>query len=130
SLQATVRKQFSHGFMIQGAYTWSKDLTNLANNQANSNNADDMWQQYGPAQFNRPQRFVANYSYNLPFGTHTGVMERFLGGWNVSGVTVVQGGTLMTIADPSAGAICGTAGSGFAGLGRAQLRAGMDSNDV
>ena len=30
SLQATVRKQFSRGFMVQGAYTWSKNLTNLA----------------------------------------------------------------------------------------------------
>jgi hypothetical protein len=77
--------------MIQGAYTWSKTLTNLANNQANSNNADDMWQQYGPAQFSRPQRFVASYSYDLPFGTYTGGMERLLGGWNVSGVTIVKG---------------------------------------
>jgi len=130
SLQMTVRKQFSRGFMVQGAYTWSKDLTNLANNQANSNNADDMRQQYGPAQFSRPQRFVANYSYNLPFGTHTGVMERLLGGWNLSGVTVVQSGTPMTIADPSAGTIYGTAGSGFAGFGRAQMCPGMTYADI
>ena len=125
SLQATVRKQFSRGFMIQGAYTWSKNLTNLANNQANSNNADDMWQQYGPAQFNRPQRFVANYSYDLPHGKYTGAMERLLGGWNVSGVTVVQSGTPMTIADSQAGTIYGTAGAGFAGFGRAQMCPGM-----
>ena len=130
SLQMTVRKQFSRGFMVQGAYTWSKDLTNLANNQANSNNADDMRQQYGPAQFSRPQRFVANYSYNLPFGTHTGVIERLLGGWNLSGVTVVQSGTPMTIADPSAGTIYGTAGSGFAGFGRAQMCPGMTYADI
>jgi len=125
SLQATVRKQFSRGFMVQGAYTWSKDLTNLANNQTNSNNANDLWQQYGPAQFSRPQRFVANYSYDLPFGRHTGVMERLLGGWNLSGVTVVQNGTPMTIADPSAGTIYGTAGSAFSGFGRAQMCPGM-----
>jgi Carboxypeptidase regulatory-like domain len=130
SLQATLRKQFSRGFLVQGAYTWSKNLTNLANNQANSNNADDMWQQYGPAQFSRPQRFVANYSYDLPFGTHSGVMERVLGGWNVSGVTVIQGGTPMTIADPQAGTIYGTAGSAFSGFGRAQLCQGMTYADI
>src|SRR5437762_13715682 len=42
SLQATVRKQFSHGFMVQGAYTWSKNLTNLANKQTTGNNANDL----------------------------------------------------------------------------------------
>lgn len=130
SLQMTVRKQFSRGFMIQGAYTWSKNLTNLANNQANSNNAGDMRQQYGPALFSRPQRFVANYSYDLPLGTHTGAMGRLLGGWNLSGVTVVQSGTPMTIADPSAGTIYGTAGSGFAGFGRAQMCPGMTYQDI
>jgi len=130
SFQATLRKQFSHGFMVQGAYTWSKNLTNLANNQANSNNADDMWQQWGPAQFSRPQRFVVNYSYDLPFGTHTGVMQRLLGGWNLSGVTVVQNGTPMTIADPTAGTIYGTAGSAFTGFGRAQLCPGMTYADI
>jgi hypothetical protein len=130
SLQMTVRKQFSHGFMVQGAYTWSKNLTNLANNQTNSNNANDLWQQYGPAQFSRPQRFVANYSYDLPFGTHTGVMEKLLGGWNLSGVTVVQNGTPMTFADNTAGTIYGTAGSAFSGFGRAQLCPGMTYADI
>ena len=45
SLQLTVRKQFTRGFTMQGAYTWSKALTNLYNNQANSNNAGDLGQQ-------------------------------------------------------------------------------------
>jgi hypothetical protein len=130
SLQATVRKRFSRGFMVQGAYTWSKNLTNLANNQANSNNADDMGQQYGPAQFSRPHRFVANYSYDLPFPTRMGGLEWLLGGWNLSGVTVVQTGTPMTIADTTAGTIYGTAGSGFAGFGRAQLCPGMTYKDI
>jgi len=115
---------------VQGAYTWSKNLTNLANNQANSNNADDMWQQWGPAQFNRPQRFVANYSYDLPFGGHSGLIDRLVGGWNVSGVTVIQNGTPMTIADPTAGTIYGTAGSAFSGFGRAQLCPGMTYADI
>jgi hypothetical protein len=130
SLQATVRKQFSRGFMVQAAYTWSKNLTNLANNQANSNNADDMWQQWGPSQFSRPQRFVANYSYDLPSPAHTRIVEKVLGGWNLSGVTVVQGGTPMTIADPTAGTIYGTAGSAFTGFGRAQMCPGMTYKDV
>ena len=73
SMQVTVRKQLSRGLTFQGAYTWSKTMTVEYNNVANSNYAGDLGQQYGPATFSRPQRFVANYSYDLPFGTHTGL---------------------------------------------------------
>ena len=130
SLQVTVRKQFSRGFLFQGAYTWSKDMTILYNNQANSNNAGDLGQQYGPATFSRPQRFVANYSYDLPFGSHTGLLEKLAGGWNVSGVTVLQGGSPMTIADQTAGTLFGTNGVSGAGFGRAQIAPGMTYADI
>ena len=130
SLQATVRKQFSHGFAFQGAYTWSKAMTVEYNNVANSNNAGDLAQQYGPATFSRPQRFVANYSYDLPFGTHSGVLQKVLGGWNVSGVTVLQGGSPMTIADATAGTLFGTQGASQAGFGRVQMAPGVSYADI
>ena len=130
SMQVTVRKQFSHGFMFQGAYTWSKDMTVEYNDVANSNNAGNLAQQYGPATFSRPQRFVTNYSYDLPFGTHTGVLEKVLGGWNVSGVTVIQGGSPMTIADQTAGTLFGTSGASQAGFGRVQMAPGMTYADI
>ena len=80
SLQATVRKQFSHGFLMQAAYTYSKSLTNSNQLSANSNNASDTAQQYGPSWFNRPNRFIMNYSYDLPFGKHTGALDK-IAGW-------------------------------------------------
>jgi len=130
SMQATVRKQFSRGFSFQGAYTWSKTMTIEYNNVANSNFAGDLGQQYGPAAFSRPQRFVTNYSYDLPFGTHDGVMQKLLGGWNVSGVTVLQGGSPMTIADQTAGTLFGTNGTSQAGFGRAQIAPGVTYADI
>src|SRR5262249_16058822 len=131
SLQVTVRKQFSHGLTMQAAYTWSKDLSVLYNSVANSNNASDLGQQYGPALFSRPQRFVVNYSYELPFGNHDGGLNYVLGGWSVSGVTIVQDGTPITIADSGAGTIYGTAGSANqAGFARAQMCPGMTYGDI
>ena len=131
SFQVTVRKQFSHGFTMQAAYTWSKDLTNLYNSVANSNNASDLSQQWGPAVFSRPQRFVVNYSYDLPFGTHSGIAGKLLEGWNISGVTLLQDGTPMTIADSGAGTIYGTAGSANqAGFARAQMCPGMTYGNI
>jgi hypothetical protein len=130
SMQVTVRKQFSRGFTFQGAYTWSKTMTVEYNDVANSNYAGDLGQQYGPATFSRPQRFIGNYSYDLPFGKHAGVMEKVLGGWNLSGVTVVQGGSPMTIADQTAGTLFGTNGTSQAGFGRAQLAPGVTYADI
>jgi hypothetical protein len=113
SLQVTLRKSFSHGLLMQASYTYSKDLTDInyysgGSVGANINNASNLAAQYGPAYFSRPQRFVVNYSYDLPFGKHDGALGKLLGGWNVSGVTTVQDGGPMTIVDPNAGSIYGT----------------------
>jgi hypothetical protein len=119
SLQATLRKQFSRGFMMQASYTWSKSLSDLSVNSfyvnANSNNPQDLRQQYGPSLFNRPQRLSVNYQYNLPFGQREGIAGKLASGWSVAGVTTVQDGTPLTITDGTGGTIYGL------GTSRAQL---------
>ena len=110
SLQATVRKNFSHGLNLQAAYTYSKNMTNLEGFSGNSNNNSDMAQQYGEAYFNRPQRFVFNYSWNLPLGNHKGVLGVLANGWNLSGVTIIQAGTPLTFTDARLGSIYGVFG--------------------
>ncbi|MBV8730887.1 MAG: carboxypeptidase regulatory-like domain-containing protein [Acidobacteriia bacterium] len=111
SLQATVRKQLSHGITFQGAYTWSKNLTDLEGYGANWNNPGSLWQQYGNAYFNRPQRFVFSYSWTLPFGRHSGFTGKLTDGWTLSGVTVAQAGTPLTFTDAKAGTIYGISGT-------------------
>jgi len=57
-----------HGLTLGIAYTWSKTLTNQSNDR--STETYDTYNpnlDYGPAQINQPQTFVANYVYNLPF---------------------------------------------------------------
>jgi hypothetical protein len=126
SLQVTVRKQYSHGVTLQGSYTWSKSLTDLTVDSANSNNASYLLQQYGPSYFNRPQRFIINYSWDIPFGQHTGIAGKLLEGWQISGVTTIQDGAPMTFIDGAAGSAYGTNGTGTtAGFGRAEVCPGM-----
>ena len=115
SLQATVRKQFSHGLVLQGAYTFSKSLTNENELVADMNNASNTAAQYGPSYFNRPQRLVVNYSWDLPLGKHTGAMDKLVGGWNLSGVTVIQAGNRFTVIDSANGTIYGTSSTTVAG---------------
>jgi hypothetical protein len=131
SLQATVRKQFSHGLMLQGAYTFSKSLSNENGMVANMNDASNTAAQYGPSYFNRPQRFVVNYSWDLPFGKHTGAVNKLLGGWNLSGVTVIQSGNRFTVIDSANGTIYGTSSTTLAGgYASAYMCPGMTYNSM
>lgn len=126
SLQVTVRKQLSHGFIMQAAYTWSKGLTDILGTTANSNDASNLAQQYGPSTYNRPQRLVVNYSYDLPLGHANGLAGKLTSGWTVSGVTTIQDGLPFTIIDSSGGSVFGTSATyPEGGLSRAQICPGM-----
>lgn len=131
SLQVTVRKQYSHGLTLQGSYTWSKSLTDLTVDSANSNNAGNLLQQYGPSYFNRPQRFIINYAWDIPFGQHNGFAGKLLEGWQISGVTTIQDGAPMTFIDGTAGTAFGTNGTGTtSGFGRAEMCPGMTYGNI
>jgi hypothetical protein len=131
SLQVTVRKRFSHGLTLQGSYTWSKSLTDLMVDSANSNNASFLNQQYGPSYFNRPNRFVVNYAWDIPFGQHNGFAGKLLEGWQISGVTTIQDGQPISFVDGNAGTAYGTNGTGStSGFGRAELCPGMTYGNI
>lgn len=66
--------------------------------------------QAGLFQFNRPQRFVFNYSSDLPFGHPRDLVGQLAEGFNVSGLTAVPDGMPLTITDFRAGTIYGIAG--------------------
>ncbi len=131
SLQATVRKQLSHGLTLQAAYTWSKSLTdfNVASQNQDSNDPNNLAQQYGPNPAYRPQRLALNYSWDLPIGNREGLTGKLLSGWNLSGVTVVQDGTPLTITDTRGGTIYGF-GPGSSVTSRAQFCSGMGPANV
>jgi hypothetical protein len=134
SLQLTLRKRFSHGLSLQAAYTWSKNLTNNSQDgQANLGNPQFINSQYGPANFERPQRLVVNYSYNLPFGNPSGFKGKLLNGWQIAGVTVIQDGSPLTFTDTTGGTVFtgGTqAGSGEGGNSAAQLCPGTTLSTI
>lgn len=117
SLQAQLRHTFSHGLTLQASYTWSNLKTdinaseagagiatpgNVLSGSASSNDPLNDRQQYGPAAFNRPNRFVVSYSYELPYKSE-GWKEKALGGWGVSGVTTIQDGLPFSVTDGATG---------------------------
>ena len=131
SLQLTVRKQLTRGLTLQGSYTWSKSLSDVTVDSANSNNAGNLAQQYGPTYFNRPQRFILNYSWDIPTGKINHVAKTVVGGWNLSGVTTIQNGLPFTFVDGHAGTAYGTNGTGTtSGFGRAEMCPGSTYGSI
>jgi hypothetical protein len=126
SLQATVRKQFSHGFTMQAAYTWSRGVDTGSYITLNN---PDLPLQYGLNPAFRPQRLTVNYSWNLPFGSHQGFLEKITSGWNLSGVTVAQDGIALTVTDTRGGSIYGF-GPGTVVTSTAEFAAGMGNANV
>ena len=54
-------------------------------------------QSYGPEHYDRPQRVVANFTYDLPGPTvRTSLRGELLGGWSLSGVVTIQAGHFLT----------------------------------
>jgi hypothetical protein len=109
SLQTSVRRQFSNGLMIQGAYTWSKAI-NMTD--------DDGWASVGwnwapvfdrnraPAGYDRTHVFQIGWVYDLPFGkgkpyANSGLLSHIVGDWEVDGVMSAYTGTPFNISAPS-----------------------------
>jgi hypothetical protein len=133
SLQVTVRHQFSHGLSMQAAYTWDKDLSDIFfGNSANINSSLCLKCQLGRVSFDRPQRLSVNYSYDLPFGKgSTGVENKLIAGWNVSGVTIAQSGDPLTFFSQAAGNAYGTSTTSYlSGLATPDFCGGFNNGNI
>jgi hypothetical protein len=148
SLQLQLKHQFSHGLTLQASYTWSKLITdvnasaagagiatpgNVLSGSASSNDPLNRRQQYGLAAFNRPQRFVVSYSYQIPYAGE-GWKEKALGGWSVSGVTTIQDGLPFSVTNGANGneatLLYGASLPATGPVDRAELSTPVDCNAV
>jgi hypothetical protein len=134
SLQSTLRRQLSHGVYLQAAYTWSKALTTVtggdgtngvfSGGSANSNDPNDRHARWGPAGYDRTNRLVVVYSWQLPSWKNGNALERVAtGGWRFSGVTTFQSGKPLTFTDAKDGTAYGTAS-------RAQFAPGIGNGNI
>jgi hypothetical protein len=110
SLQASLTKRFSNALQFLAAYTLSSALnTNALNTLAAgggvtaTGNQFDKNANYGPSDFNRRHRFVANYIYDLPAMSQLGrVFHEISAGWSISGVITIQSGLPLTLVGSNA----------------------------
>ncbi|HZW80546.1 MAG TPA: carboxypeptidase-like regulatory domain-containing protein [Candidatus Deferrimicrobiaceae bacterium] len=110
ALQATLAHRFGKGLYFQSAYTWSKSIDDVSTASVafltRVNNQTDAAASRGLSDFDRRQRFVTSGVYQLPFfGDANGFTKAALGGWEASGVVILQSGAPFSILDPAGGSV-------------------------
>ncbi len=119
-------RRFGRGITFQNSYTLAYNRSNAlgstpsslvaqgsgGENGPNTLNIFNINADYGNVVFTRRHRFVSTFFYDLPFGHgHTilsnanGFLNSVVGGWNLTGITLLQSGPFLTPAfggsDPS-----------------------------
>ncbi len=112
ALNATVTHR-GRGLVATAAYTWGKS-TDIKSAAAGIGFDLDGWggllnnhdpaRDHGPSEYDVAHRFVASFVWSLPFGRGerfggeaTGAKQALIGGWQLNGIWLWQGGMPMTI---------------------------------
>lgn len=110
SAQITLQKRFSHGMTILANYTWSRALDDtpagsgivsagqggqsaIPWNFPGRHNDD-----YGPSDYDHPQRVVVSYVWDLPkLNGHNALLRYAVGGWQWTGIVSAMSGGPFTV---------------------------------
>jgi hypothetical protein len=104
AMQLKMTHRMSHGFQVQGSYTWAHGLDNssdplapAAGNRTFPRNSRVPAQDWGNSDNDIRQIFVVNYIWEVPIGRgksylSSGALGRVFEGIQFSGLTAIQGG--------------------------------------
>jgi hypothetical protein len=126
SLQATLKKDMSHGFQFLAAYTFSKSIDDAGDSLGGTiggtfgqpifgemvyNNQNNVAAQRGVSDFDRTQRLVTSGTWNVPGPEHakSAAIRKLGDGWSISGIATLQSGLPFSIMDSAAGTLFGPA---------------------
>lgn len=102
-------QRFKDGSQYQIAYTWSKYLSDAVTASTGPNggillgNQNDPRSDYGPDYFDRPQRLIANFVYQIPTPFRaTSLAGEALANWRLTGVVTIQEGHYLYVTSTNA----------------------------
>ncbi|MGB6694763.1 MAG: hypothetical protein WBE56_11300, partial [Terracidiphilus sp.] len=102
ALQAHVEKRMSHNVQVGASYTWSHAIDEQSGLGLfyNGNNPLNLRSGYGSADFDRTHVINFNYTFDLPkLADQSKLAGKFIDGWSLSGLTVLQSGQPYSIID-------------------------------
>ena len=110
SLQAKISRAFNHGYGVLISYTWAHNLDNgpsppdLGRGGDYPQNPFNVNAEYSNSDFDVRNNLTAAQEFELPFGhgkhfltNATGVLQGFIGGWQLNSITTLHGGTPINI---------------------------------
>ena len=102
SLQTTLQSRFSLGVMFNVNYTWSKSIDIFSDEGLFQIQHDQTRPELnrGPSDFHRKHRLILSWIWELPFKGN-----RWVEGWQLSGVGTFQSGRPFTVVDQDFSAI-------------------------
>lgn len=103
----SIQQSFSHEFSLQGIYTWGKTLDEFSNagtldagsitTTTNVIQNGNLRAQRGRSDFDIRNQFTADGTWTLPNNYKNTLERNMLGGWELSGVWVLQSGMPFTV---------------------------------
>jgi hypothetical protein len=96
SLQASLRVNGWHGITSIANYVWSRSMDNSSDgedfepNAAQPQDSTNPQLEYGPSNFDVPQRFTWIFGYELP--RMSGSMQKLKNGWGINSTATLQSG--------------------------------------
>ena len=101
ALQVKLDRRFRNGILITNSYTLSRSM-DYVNENTGIATPIDFSKSWGRSNFDRTHNYVATAIYELPWGPNKpwlndGPVASVLGGWQLSGVLIVQSGLPLTI---------------------------------
>lgn len=117
--ELTLSHRFQKGLYFQAAYTYSKEIDNVSGSQStdelNATQAGQLgaaltnFSNFNPAlnkaigDFDRPNRLVFSYVYDLPVPKNGIWGTQAFQGWSFSGINTYQNGLPFSVTDPTGG---------------------------
>ncbi len=102
ALQAHLEKRMSHGFQVGLSYTWSHALDEQSGLGLfyNGNNPLNLRSGYGSSDYDRTHVTTFNYIFDVPkTANEHSVLGKFVDGWSLVGLTVLQSGQPYSVID-------------------------------
>jgi hypothetical protein len=112
ALEASVRHNIG-GLELSGAYTYSHSIDDSSDyNDTGFVNSYNLNGYRSSSNFDQRHVFEMSYVYNLPIFTGKGLTHTLLGGWQWSGITLVQTGSPFSVYNEGVTATADNAGVG------------------